>query len=320
MSRIILVLILVYIIYIKLNITEHYTPLSNNMFFSYLEKNGYIIDKHNKTITNNNKILKYNNNFNNKKSAQLVLHKDKLSDMLYTYNMSVPKFIKVKKYNEIDILNEIHQIKLHFPLVVKPTSESLGNGVETDIYDEKTLLNVIKISLKKYKILLVEEQIRGNVYRILMFNNKIIDIIGKRKASVLGDGLNMIKTLINKKYKDKLLPNIRLLKYQNVNLDTIIPKNHKIDISNIINMQNGAECERININKVPKINKDFFLDVTKKIDIFCTGIDFISNDIYVPYTTNNGKILELNYKPDINIHLNNEPIKNNFYNTVLENM
>ena len=200
MSRIILVLILVYIIYIKLNITEHYTPLSNNIFFSYLEKNGYIIDKHNKTITNNNKILKYNNNFNNKKSAQLVLHKDKLSDMLYTYNMSVPKFIKVKKYNEIDILNEIHQIKLHFPLVVKPTSESLGNGVETDIYDEKTLLNVIKISLKKYKILLVEEQIRGNVYRILMFNNKIIDIIGKRKASVLGDGLNMIKTLINKKY------------------------------------------------------------------------------------------------------------------------
>lgn len=320
MSRIILVLILVYIIYIKLNITEHYTPLSNNMFFSYLENNGYIIDKHNKTITNNNKILKYNNNFNNKKSAQLVLHKDKLSDMLYTYNMSVPKFIKVKKYNEIDILNEIHQIKLHFPLVVKPTSESLGNGVETDIYDEKTLLNVIKISLKKYKILLVEEQIRGNVYRILMFNNKIIDIIGKRKASVLGDGLNMIKTLINKKYKDKLLPNIRLLKYQNVNLDTIIPKNHKIDISNIINMQNGAECERININKVPKINKDFFLDVTKKVDIFCTGIDFISNDIYVPYTTNNGKILELNYKPDINIHLNNEPIKNNFYNTVLENM
>ena len=85
-------------------------------------------------------------------------------------------------------------------------------------------------------------------------------------------------------------------------------------------MQNGAECERININKVPKINKDFFLDVTKKVDIFCTGIDFISNDIYVPYTTNNGKILELNYKPDINIHLNNEPIKNNFYNTVLENM
>jgi len=320
MSRIILVLILVYIIYIKLNITEHYTPLSNNIFFSYLEKNGYIIDKHNKTITNNNKILKYNNNFNNKKSAQLVLHKDKLSDMLYTYNMSVPKFIKVKKYNEIDILNEIHQIKLHFPLVVKPTSESLGNGVETDIYDEKTLLNVIKISLKKYKILLVEEQIRGNVYRILMFNNKIIDIIGKRKASVLGDGVNMIKTLINKKYKDKLLPNIRLLKYQNVNLDTIIPKNHKIDISNIINMQNGAECERININEVPKINKDFFLDVTKKVDIFCTGIDFISNDIYVPYTTNNGKILELNYKPDINIHLNNEPIKNNFYNTVLENM
>ena len=85
-------------------------------------------------------------------------------------------------------------------------------------------------------------------------------------------------------------------------------------------MQNGAECERIDIDKIPDINKNLFIDVTKKIDIFCTGIDFISTDINIPYTINKARILELNYKPDITIHLNNEPVKNDFYNTILKNM
>ncbi len=85
-------------------------------------------------------------------------------------------------------------------------------------------------------------------------------------------------------------------------------------------MQNGAETERVEINNIPDINKKLFIDVTKKINIYCTGIDFISKDICIPYTENKGRILELNYKPDITIHLNNEPIKDKFYNTVLDNM
>jgi len=319
--EILMILIFILIILKKYNNIEHYKPLPNNDFFNYLEKNGYKIHKNNKTITKDNKILNYNYNFNNKKPCQIVLNKDKLSQLLYTYNMSVPKFIKIDKYDEAYILKKINI--LQFPLVVKPTNESLGIGVETDIYDKITLLNIIKKSLEKYKLLLIEEQIQGNAYRILVFNHKIIDIIKKRKASILGDGKSTINKLIYDKYnnyKHKINPNLRLLEAQNVNLNTIIPKNNKIDISNIINMQNGAEAERVNINNIPDINKKLFIDVTKKINIFCTGIDFISKDIYTPYTENKGRILELNYKPDITIHLNNEPNKNNFYNTVYNNM
>jgi len=321
--KIFIILIFILVILKKCNVNniEHYKPLPNNDFFSYLEKNGYKIDKNNRTILKNNKILNYNYNFNSIKPCQIVLNKDKLSQLLYTYNMSVPKFIKIDKYDKDYILKRINE--LQFPLVVKPTNESLGIGVETDIYDKKTLLNIIKISLKKYKLLLIEEQIQGNAYRILIFNYKIIDIIKKRKASILGNGKSTIDELIYNKYNDykhKIKPNLRLLEAQNVNLNSVISKGKNIDISNIINMQNGAESERVDINDIPDINKNLFIDVTKKINIFCTGIDFISKDICVPYIENKGRILELNYKPDITIHLNNEPSKNKFYNTVLGNM
>ena len=69
-----------------------------------------------------------------------------------------------------------------------------------------------------------------------------------------------------------------------------------------------------------ELNQHQKFEHTKKIGIFCTGIDFISSDINIPYNINKARILELNYKPDITIHLNNEPIKNNFYNTILKNM
>jgi len=322
MSKYIILIVILLLLYlIKDSNVEHYKPLPNNDFFNYLENNGYTINKNNKFISKNNKLLNYNYNFNKKKPCKIVLHKDKLSKLLYSYNSSVPKFINITEYDENYILNKISSFK--FPLVVKPTDGSLGIGVETDIYKTHTLLKIIKKSLQKYNIIQIEEQVQGDGYRILVFNHKIIDIIKKNKANIIGDGKTSVRQLIYNKYHNyshKIKPNSRLLESQNVNLDSVVPFNRKVDISNIINMQNGAECERIDIDKIPDINKNLFIDVTKKIDIFCTGIDFISTDINIPYTINKARILELNYKPDITIHLNNEPVKNDFYNTILKNM
>ena len=91
----------------------------------------------------------------------------------------------------------------------------------------------------------------------------------------------------------------------------------RMKITNVINMHNGASLKPVNIKNVPLKNKNLFLNAARALDIDFVGIDFISPDIYVNYDKNDGKILELNTAPDIEIHLEHMK-KNSFYNKIVK--
>ena len=93
-----------------------------------------------------------------------------------------------------------------------------------------------------------------------------------------------------------------LIKKQGYNFDSIPLYGQKIIISNVINMHNGARISRISIENIPKENIDLFINVNKAMDITCSGLDYLSNDITIPYYINNSKILEVNGTPDTEIH------------------
>jgi D-alanine-D-alanine ligase-like ATP-grasp enzyme len=89
---------------------------------------------------------------------------------------------------------------------------------------------------------------------------------------------------------------------QGYQIDTIPDDGKKIYISNVINMHNGARISRIDINTIPKINQKMFIETNRALNITCSGIDFLSEDITVDYNINNGKVLEVNGTPDTEIH------------------
>ena len=92
------------------------------------------------------------------------------------------------------------------------------------------------------------------------------------------------------------------MKKQGFVLTDVPPKDEKIFISNVINMHNGARIARIPIESIPQKNIDLFLKVNKAMDINCSGLDFLSDDITVEYDVNNAHILEVNGTPDTEIH------------------
>ena len=93
-----------------------------------------------------------------------------------------------------------------------------------------------------------------------------------------------------------------VIKKQGYKINSIPNLNEKIYISNVINMHNGARISRIPISSVPQKNIDLFLKVNKVMDITCSGLDFLSDDITIEYDINNGRILEVNGTPDTEIH------------------
>jgi cyanophycin synthetase len=331
------------IIFISLNnilknfTVENYTGLSTNSLLDEMKNNGYVIDTQEKTVkycknNDNDCITKtYKKHFNNLDAIKLVKDKFKTSSVLIKNNIPVPKFAKIDSNDNVkNILNIMNKTEIYFPIVLKPINGTFGIDVITNIDNEKELNESIDTLKKKYKELMLEEQISGDCYRIFVFNNKVIDIIKREKPYVIGDGTHTVNELIEERNKEqekmdlfqtKNVSNLFIMK-QGYTLDTILDDNVKVYISNVINMHNGARISRISLDIIPQKNIDMFLNTNKYLDILCSGLDYLSEDITIEYDKNNGKILEVNGTPDTEIHtkINYNESEDGFFKRVVNNI
>ena len=103
-----------------------------------------------------------------------------------------------------DILNYVRL--LGFPVVLKPTSGSMGKGVISNIQEEKSLkeafLNMYN-ETNYYNDFIVEKFIPGEDYRIYVIDDKVVGAIKRIPANVTGDGVNTIEDLISMKNKQR---------------------------------------------------------------------------------------------------------------------
>ena len=337
---IILILILL-IIFISLNnilknfIVEKYTGLSTNSLITEMKNNGYIIDEQNNTVKyckNNECITKnYKKHFNTIDAIKLVKDKFKTSSVLIKNNIPVPKFAKINVGDNVkNIINIMNNTEIYFPIVLKPINGTFGIDVITNIDNEIELNESINTLKKKYKELMLEEQISGDCYRIFVFNNKVIDVIKREKPYVIGNGIHTVNELIEERNKEqeklglfqtKNVSNLFIIK-QGYTLDTILDDNVKVYISNVINMHNGARISRISLDTIPQKNIDMFINTNKYLNILCSGLDYLSDDITIEYDKNDSKILEVNGTPDTEIHtkINYNKDEEGFFKKVVNNI
>lgn len=353
-SNLIIISLFVYFIFYLINKTNNVVEnmsITNPNFMSYLKKNNFKIDKKNKIISkcnkNNCNFLKYySTKFNRTESFPLTEDKSLCNKLFKKYNIPVPNSIVIKKKYISYYLNKFNP---KFPCVLKPVSGTQGTDVNAYITKKSSFDKILKKLLNKYKDVLYEDYIVGNVYRIFTFNNKVIDIILRIPPTIEGNGVNTIKELINinkksinkknklkkkefysEKNKNKNRKYFRcsvpvtfiawdLIEKQGYKKNDILENKKKIEITGTINCHNGAVPVRIPLKKVPKVNLDMFAKAHKLAGLECSGIDYISPDITVPYFENNGSIIEINYSPGNRIHYcANENNTNYLYKNMLE--
>ena len=278
-----------------------------------------------KEFISNNKTIKYKN-LNSKKGTYLMNNKDRTEKYLSKHNLPVPKtvmFITNKHNNKLDKLLRKVEKELQYPLVVKPTNESRSKDVNIDINNKETLKTIINTLSPKYDELIIQEFIEGDLYRILIVNHKIIDIIVRPLPYIIGDGKKTLTQLVDIRNKNQIKNgnkpttniNYEFVKKQGVDItNTIaIPKNKKVSIINIPTYHNGTNPIRVNLVNVHKDNIDLFLKTNKVLDANISGIDFICKDISLSYknkNNTNGKIIEVNSEPSYKIHSQTSPKKN----------
>ena len=204
-------------------------------------------------------------------------------------------------------------IELGFPLAVKPVSESLSIHAFCTIQTPNELKEAIKIVKQVDFRVLVEQHIPGNVYRSLIIDDSLVACVMRQPGSVIGDGLSTLAELIDKKNKAAGGSNSRkinlnsylkkILEAQGVAFNAVINKGQQIFISKKVTIGSGAKISNVTDLIHPE-NKLLLERVHKVLNIPLTGLDFICQDISLPWHKQQFGIIENNSFPYIDLHLN----------------
>jgi cyanophycin synthetase len=239
-------------------------------------------------------------------------------NLLIRAGLSVPKGYLLKDSDSADYQHEIFK-KLEKPLVVKAIDGSEAIAVTTNIRSKKKYLAALKESFAydraSQKRALVERMFSGKEYRILADRNKVISIIERLPANVIGDGQHSVKELIGmknqdhnrgSKKEDKPLFKIEIdqqlkkfLAQNNLTLSSISKKNKQVFLRphSSLNISLGGDTIDVTDQVHPSVKKIAIRAIKAIPGLTWTGIDFLTKDIYSQQKTGDYAILELNSSP-----------------------
>lgn len=256
------------------------------------------------------------------------IQRDKWSTNTLVSRLSLP----IAKWEVIESKEQLQNVFPNYPtpVVIKPVGLTGGSGVTTNI---KTLDHALKaydyaqekvnskVRSKWQKKIMIQQQVHGEDYRILVIDGKM-EIATKRiPAFVIGDGQKNIKQLIEETNtdprRDTRNPNHVLkpiefdelldefLSEQNLTLETVPKPEEKVFVRKVASMSQGGITEDFTEKVHPQI-KYIVESLAATIKAFVLGVDVICQDISKPLTLENGSFIEMNTMPEA--YLNSFPV------------
>ncbi|MBI3631910.1 MAG: cyanophycin synthetase [Candidatus Vogelbacteria bacterium] len=199
--------------------------------------------------------------------------------------------------------------ELGFPLIVKPNNKSQGEDVYK-VYSIKQFLRVTKRLFKKHHIILIEEFVPGDDYRIVIFDNKAEMAYRRKPLSIIGDGKLSISELLNLKLKslvktgrhvsintdDERIKD-RLKHFYKIRSNNTPEKDVEIILLDNANLSTGGDVVEV----TDSIHNSYILksvELTKSMGLRFAGVDLITQDD-ITQPINNHKFIELNSSPGL---------------------
>lgn len=204
------------------------------------------------------------------------------------------------------------------PCVVKPARDSgAGDGVTTNVANERDLERATIYASFFRRELLVERQIAGASYRLLYLEGELLDAIRRLPPSVTGDGRSSLKQLITAENRRRAdlrgsaavrrigidLDCRATLRKAGLSLDHVPAAGQAVRIKTAVNDNAAAENESVR----PLIGSALAQEgarAAEALGIRLAGVDVITPDPSVSLTESGGGIHEVNATPGLHHHYN----------------
>lgn len=244
----------------------------------------------------------------NTPSTTIAKRKNLTNKVLTSFNIPVP--IQVPLKDEKDAINFFKEYK---DIVIKPSQQLGGIGVTLLPKSNKQVEKAFEYAFQKsmgkgINKVIGEEFIKGDNYRLLVLGNRVIGIVRRKSAFVIGDGKNSIKELIrikNKERKKNLLKPISIdnevvqrLDSLGVDFGYIPKKGEEITLRYNCNLTTGGTTQECS-SQTHQYYKDLAINAVKCIGANFGGVDVITPDITKPAKC---VINEINYNPGLRLH------------------
>ena len=274
--------------------SENFILLSNNGKEEYIKQaTKTSVDSYSTVLVMENKLV-----------TKTVLRK---------HNIRVPQGKEFTSFEEaITSINEF----IDKPIVVKPKSTNFGLGISIfpSGSNEGDIIKALTIAFKNDNTVLVEEFISGKEYRFLVINNKVVGVLHRVPANVIGDGERTITQLVEIKNQDslrgyhyrtpieklKLEENAELfLKQKNKNFNYVPKKDEVVYLRENSNISTGGDSID-STEDMPEKFKNIAIEAAKAVGAKICGVDMMIEDY--SNEESNYAIIELNFNPAIHIH------------------
>ena len=206
-----------------------------------------------------------------------------------------------------------------YPLVIKPIDGNHGRGITVDIQNYEDALQAFHHAKESSKsgAIIVEKFIKGDDYRLLVINNKLVAGAIRTPAHVIGDGKSTVQELIDKVNSDprrgygheNVLTQITvneltrtIIKDAGYTLDSVIAEGERLILKDTANLSTGGTAEDIT-DIIHPANVSMAERISKIIDLDICGIDIMTTDITKPLSETGGAVLEVNAGPGFRMHL-----------------
>lgn len=233
--------------------------------------------------------------------------------ILHSMGIPVPRGFKIKSESEIqDCIDS-----LGFPVAIKPLDSNHGKGITANINSIEDAVKAFKSAKDYSRTVIVEKSIKGNDFRALVINNRLVAVAERIPALVTGDGKSTIRELIEAVNKDtrrgygheKILTQInvdgmtlRVLELKGYTQDTVLKKGEVCFLKSTANISTGGTA----IDRTDEIHPDnifLFERIARLIGLDIAGIDIVAPDLSTSLMNNGGGIIEVNAAPGFRMHL-----------------
>lgn len=245
-------------------------------------------------------------------ATNIACDKEDTKAFLESNHLPVPQGALTEDLSDLQDIAD----RLGFPLVTKPLSGNHGRNVTCKIGTVAELMTGFSHAQEVSNSVIIEKEIQGNDYRLLLVGNKMVAASLRSPAHVTGNGISSVMELVNKENEntergeghENILTKITLdshteaiLEKQGLSKTSVPPLGQIIYLKQTANLSTGGTAEDVT-DMVHPLNKIMAERAAKIIGLDICGIDIISPDITVPLSENGGAIIEVNAAPGLRMH------------------
>ena len=202
------------------------------------------------------------------------------------------------------------------PLVVKPAANTgAGAGISTCVRTPSQLLTAIAWARAYGPRILIERQIPGSCYRILVMDGEVLDTVIRLPPSVRGDGISSVRQLVRHENKlrrrlgasrgqvlVRIDPDLRnTIANQGFTLDSRPPLGEVVLLKHVVN-DNGT-ADNVSANDcLSAAIVESARTAAQLVGTRLAGVDIICQDPRIPLESSGGAIIEVNANPGLYYH------------------